>query len=157
MKKVFSFSFPVMVCLITCLTWSCSTKETDPSPSFLFVKEASTKTADLNKKEPIVFNTIATSSEGSTYFGTVAVSGGINATGTYVMPTETLGMALHCTLILTLPEGSITIRMNCNMKTSEGQWKILAGSGSYQNLEGGGSLVMPDDIREILTGSISWK
>jgi hypothetical protein len=161
MKKPFLINLTVMLCLITFLTWSCSETDIEPTPAFQAPNEASlNKVANAkssNKKELILFNTIATSAEGSTYFGTVEITGGINAKGTYIMPTETHGMALHCTLILTLPDGSITIDMNCNMKTSNGRWKVLAGTGSYENLEGVGSLVMPDDEREILTGSISWK
>lgn len=93
--------------------------------------------------------------EGPIYTGTVGLTGGINATGSFVMPTEVLGMALHCIFVLTLPNGTITIRMNCNLVTFNGQWKILEGTGSYQNLKGGGSLVMPNDTDEVLTGTVS--
>ena len=89
------------------------------------------------------------------YFGDVELEGAINATGTYTMPTQVLGMmALHCTFILTLPQGTITIRMLCNMRTLNGRWTVLDGTGAYQNLRGGGSLFMPG-IEEVLEGSVS--
>jgi hypothetical protein len=107
-------------------------------------------------KSPITISGSITSSDGgSTYFGDVTLTGGINASGSFVMPTEVLGMALHCTFVLSLPNGTITIRMNCNMVTFNGQWKILGGTDAYQNLKGGGSLVMPNDNDEILTGTVS--
>jgi hypothetical protein len=128
--------------------------------SFNTVPSTSSNTSKaqrFNQSEPVVFSTSATSAEGTTYFGTVDATGGINTTGTHVMPTETHGMALHCTLMLTLPNGTLTIRMNCNMKTFDGRWKILEGTGAYQNARGGGSLIMPNDTDEILTGNITWK
>ena len=91
---------------------------------------------------------------GPVYTGTVVMTGAINATGTFEMPTELHGMALHCTFELTLPDGNITIRMNCNMVTFNGAWTILGGTGAYQNLKGGGKLVMPNDTDEILTGTV---
>ena len=110
----------------------------------------------LWKKNPVSFDTHATGtlSDGSTYVGTVEAEGAINKSGTYVMPTVVLGMALHCTLIITFPDGTLTIRMNCNMRTSNGRWKILEGTGAYAGTKGEGSLVMPNDVDEILTGYI---
>ena len=96
-------------------------------------------------------NTI--SSDGINYTGDVELEGAINASGTYVMPTRVMGMALHCTFILDLPDGDITIRMLCNMNTLNGRWTVLSGTGAYQNLRGGGSLTMPG-IEEELTGTV---
>ena len=110
-----------------------------------------------SKSEAITIFATTTAAEGDTYFGPVTLSGGINATGTYVMPTKVLGMALHCVFELTLPDGTITIRMNCNMMTGNGRWKILEGTGAYETLTGGGSLVMPNDTDEVLTGVVRWK
>jgi hypothetical protein len=100
-----------------------------------------------------ILSSNTTSSDGVTYVGNVQLTGAINASGTYIMPTEVLGMALHCTFILNLPQGTITIRMLCNMHTLNGRWTILAGTGAYQNLQGGGSLTMPG-IEELLVGTI---
>jgi hypothetical protein len=93
-------------------------------------------------------------SDGTTYTGTVTAEGAINNSGTNIMYTQLLGMALHCTIIMTFPDGTLTIRMNCNMKTFNGRWKILEGTGAYANTEGEGSLVMPNDVDEVLTGFI---
>ena len=92
--------------------------------------------------------------QGSTYYGTVIATGAFEATGTYEMPTELHGMALHCIFLVTFPKGTITIRMNCNMVTFNGVWKILEGTGAYRNLKGGGSLFMPNDDDEILNGTV---
>ena len=100
-----------------------------------------------------ILSSNTTSSDGVTYVGNVQLTGAINASGTYIMPTEVLGMALHCTFILNLPQGTITIRMLCNMHTLNGRWTVLAGTGAYQNLQGGGSLTMPG-IEELLEGTI---
>ena len=100
-----------------------------------------------------ILSSNTTSADGVIYVGNVQLTGAINASGTYIMPTEVLGMALHCTFILNLPQGTITIRMLCNMHTLNGRWTVLAGTGAYQNLQGGGSLTMPG-IEELLEGTI---
>lgn len=92
--------------------------------------------------------------DGTTYTGTISAEGAINAQGENIMYTEVHGMALHCTLIATFPLGTLTIRMNCNMKTFNGRWKILEGTGAYANVKGEGSLIMPNDVDEVLTGYI---
>jgi len=123
--------------------------------SFKTIPSASASKALAFDKEAVIFSGSITSSDGgSTYFGDVTASGAINATGTFEMPTKLIGMALHCTFVLTFPSGTITIRMNCNMTTFNGVWQILEGTGAYQNLKGGGSLVMPNDTDEILTGTV---
>jgi len=95
-----------------------------------------------------------TSLDGINYTGDVELDGAINASGTYVMPTQVMGWALHCTFILSLPNGTITIRMLCNMRTLNGRWTVLSGTGAYQNLSGGGSLTMPG-IEEVLVGTVT--
>jgi len=123
--------------------------------SFITIPSAPTsKPITFDSGEPITIFGSITGGVGSTYTGFVNLSGAINTSGTFVMPTEVLGMALHCIFSLTLPSGSITIRMNCNMVTFNGEWQILEGTGAYQNLKGGGSLVMPNDTDEILTGTV---
>ena len=94
------------------------------------------------------------SSDGINYTGDVELDGAINASGTYEMPTQVMGMALHCTFILTLPAGTITIRMLCNLVTLNGRWTVLNGTGAYQNLRGSGFLTMPG-IEEVLMGTVS--
>ena len=130
--------------------------------SFTMVSTESFKTSKASalSKSPVTFLTSATSiSESPTGFiflGTVTATGAINASGTYWMDVEFHGKsALHCVLVLTLPNGTITMRMNCNMMTGLGRWQVLDGTGSYQTLKGQGPLVMPNDIEEILTGTVS--
>jgi len=143
-KSIISFSF-IAACIIALFMTS----------SFKAIPSASaSKALTFDRGEPITIFATTTSVQGSTYFGPVTLSGAINASGTYVMPTEVHGMALHCIFVLTLPDGTITIRMNCNMVTFNGVWKILEGTGAYQNLKGGGPLVMPNDTDEILTGTV---
>ena len=100
-----------------------------------------------------IISSNTTSSDGVIYTGDVELEGAINASGTYVMPTQVVGMALHCIFILDLPAGDITIRMLCNMHTLNGRWTVLSGTGAYQNLRGGGYLTMPG-IEEELTGTV---
>lgn len=110
----------------------------------------------IQKKEPVTFfaHDPVLLSDGTTYTGTVIAEGAINNSGTNVMYTQLLGMALHCTIVMTFPDGTLTIRMNCNMKTLNGRWKVLEGTGAYANKKGEGSLVMPNDVDEVLTGFI---
>ncbi|HEU5164190.1 MAG TPA: hypothetical protein VFU29_01550 [Chitinophagaceae bacterium] len=102
----------------------------------------------------LITSSNTTTTDNVNYVGNVQLTGAINASGTYVMPTEVFGMALHCTFILTLPQGTITIRMLCNMQTLNGRWTVLGGTGAYQNLRGGGSLFMPG-AEEVLEGTVS--
>ena len=116
---------------------------------------ALSKAQNFNRAASItITSSNTTTSDNVTYIGNVTLTGAINASGTYTMPTEVLGMALHCTFILTLPQGTIAIRMLCNMQTLNGRWTVLGGTGAYQNLRGGGSLFMPG-IEEVLEGTVS--
>ena len=124
--------------------------------SFKTIPSASTsKALSFDRAEFIRIYGTNTYAIGSTYYGTVDASGAINASGTYVMPAEVLGNALHCIFELTFPNGTITIRLNCNMVTLNGRWKILDGTGAYRSLKGGGSLTMPGDDEELI-GSVRW-
>jgi hypothetical protein len=51
--------------------------------------------------------------------------------------------------------GSIIIDQECQFATSppKGRWEIVSGTGAYANLNGNGSLLMPDD-QEAMTGVI---
>jgi hypothetical protein len=151
MKRAIISSSAMVICICTIVAFFGFTPEIKTHSIMI-----PAGTAGESKPVPVTFHTVATGSQGSVYTGTVEVSGGITASGTYVMPTEVMGMALHCILTLNLPGGTITIRMNCNMVTFYGTWQITEGTGSYKTLKGNGSLVMPDDIQEILTGNIRW-
>ena len=123
--------------------------------SFKTLHSAS-KSPTIDRAGPITITGLGNPllTQGSTFFGTVTTTGAFEAEGTYEMPTEVLGNALHCTFLLTFPNGTITIRMNCNLVTFNGVWKVLGGTGAYANLKGNGSLIMPNDDDEILTGSV---
>jgi hypothetical protein len=41
------------------------------------------------------------------------------------------------------------------MSTLNGRWKVLSGTGAYENVKGEGSLVMPVLTEEILIGVVS--
>ena len=110
--------------------------------------------ASASKAEAITIFATSPTAQGTTFSGPVTVSGAFDAKGSYVMPTQQIGMALHCLMVLSLPDGTISIRLNCNLVTFNGVWKILEGTGAYQNLKGGGSLVMPNDTDEVLTGTV---
>lgn len=139
-------SIPVIVVWIMAFLMMTSFK-TIPSTSV-------SKKAPSDKVEAITIFATSPTAIGSTYYGPVTVSGAINASGTYAMPALQHGMALHCVFMLSLPNGTITIQLNCNLVTSNGVWKILGGTEAYQNLKGGGSLNMPNDTDEVLQGTV---
>lgn len=145
MKRSFITISVIAVCMM--VSSLVSSFKTIPSVS---------KSTTFNRAGPITIiglgNPLLT--QGSTYFGTVTATGAFQAAGTYEMPTEVHGMALHCTFLITFPNGTITIRMNCNMVTFNGAWQVLKGTGAYSNLKGNGSLIMPNDDDEILNGTV---
>jgi hypothetical protein len=149
--KNLSFSFAKVIVFLFPILWACSTEEVAPA----------SKNRDANarvgaSKEAITITTTATGMlDNNTFVGTVLLEGAINATGTYVMPIVFKGQTFHCLVYITIPgHGTITVRENCSAITMNGVWKVLSGTGHYADLEGGGKLVMPDDITEILTGGV---
>ena len=144
-RSIISMPF-IAACIIGFFTMS----------SFKTIPSASaSKALAFNKAEAITIYASSLPAPGPIFSGPVKVTiRAINAYGTYVMPTQQMGMALHCLLVLSLPAGTISIRLNCNLVTFNGVWKILEGTGAYQNLTGGGSLVMPNDTDEVLTGTV---
>ena len=147
MKRSIIFVFLIACCISVSLLTS----------SFKTISSASTsKDLGITRSGPITITGLGNPAltDGSTYYGTVTATGAFEAAGHYEMPTEVLGNALHCTFNVTFPNGTITIRMNCNMRTFNGVWKVLEGTGAYSNLKGGGLLVMPNDDDEILTGTV---
>ena len=146
MKKS-TISIPIItICMMAFLMMSSFTTSTSTAPS---------KAQNLNSKASLlIVSSNTTTSDNINYVGNVQLTGAINASGSYTMPTEVFGMALHCTFILNLPQGTITIRMLCNMHTLNGRWTVLGGTGAYQNLRGGGSLFMPG-AEEVLEGTVT--
>lgn len=133
------------------------------SSSFIPVSSVSshkpTHAKGLSDAAPVTIHAKITGVEedGTTYTGAVEVSGGITGSGTFEMPTKALGMALHCILVVDLPDGDITFRLNCSMKTLNGHWQVVDGTGAYEELKGQGSLVMINNLtEEVMTGTIRW-
>ena len=74
--------------------------------------------------------------------GALSITGAIEASGTYTMnPVIKTGQAYHCTNNLVTPGGTITALTNC-YDGSTGTWRIVSGTGIYENLNGNGRLVM---------------
>lgn len=151
--KTLCFSLAKVIIFLLPVLWGCSTEEVAPSS---LKRDANARIGA--SKEAIRITTTATGMLNDyTFVGTVQIEGAITATGTYVMPIEFKGQTYHCLVYITIPgHGTITVRENCSAVTMNGVWKVLAGTGHYVDLEGGGNLVMPDDIHEILTGGVTW-
>jgi len=149
MKRSIVSALLIAVALLSFVSLSSFTRQ--PYPKLL------RQSVQSNQNAPITIHTSITgvASDGTTYSGNVSTLGAITESGTFVMQTEVIGMALHCTLNLELPGGTLAIRMNCNMSTLNGRWKVLSGTGAYENVKGEGSLVMPVLTEEILIGVVS--
>jgi len=150
MKRTLVSATLIAVVLLSLISLSSFNKRMDQKPNQqLSIQQGG--------NAPVTIHTSITGvqPDGTTFTGTVSIIGAISQSGTFVMQTEAIGMALHCNLVLELPDGTLTIRMNCNMSTLNGRWKILSGTGSYDNTKGEGSLVMPVLTEEILIGVVS--
>jgi len=83
--------------------------------------------------------------------GTFTTSGALTISGNATMHVEPnrTGTIAHCvvTLIASDGSGTITIHQRCEFATPypyKGRWQIVDGTGAYANLNGNGSLTMPD-------------
>jgi hypothetical protein len=89
--------------------------------------------------------------------GTFTTSGALNISGTTTMDISlnVNGIRGHCVVVLTTPDGTITIHQECVFATNppQGRWEIVSGTGAYANLKGNGSLTMPPNT-EAMTGVI---
>jgi hypothetical protein len=74
--------------------------------------------------------------------GTFTISGGIQTSGTFEMGVKFVADSFYCTNKLIAPEGTFTTDMKCSATNNTGTWKILSGTGRYNQLNGGGTLVM---------------
>lgn len=94
-----------------------------------------------------------------TAVGTFEASGAVETSGGESQVVRVDGFTLHCVHTLTNAEGTIVIHSQCNMVTSEGQWRVVSGTGAYTGLQGNGSLAMvftddPAEAFEILEGRV---
>ena len=75
--------------------------------------------------------------------GTFAASPELGTRGTYLMIIVHTGMAFHCTTTFSpYSGGQFTTQSNCEMTLLEGQWRVISGTGAYQDLEANGSIIM---------------
>lgn len=92
--------------------------------------------------------------------GTFVGSHELGDTGNYVMDIKFYGAKLdsiHCnTIFMPLAGDEFTAGSKCSIVTNLGLWKILFGSGIYENLRGNGSVTMIPG-HEMVTGKISNK
>ena len=94
--------------------------------------------------------------------GTFTTSGALTISGDATMHVELNRIATiaHCvvTLIASDGSGTITIHQQCQLVTPypyRGRWEIVGGTGAYADLNGNGSLTMPDPPdTEAMTGFI---
>ena len=94
--------------------------------------------------------------------GTFTTSGALTISGSATMHVDVNrnGTIAHCVVTLTASNGSgtIIIDQQCQFATAypyKGRWEIVGGTGAYANLNGNGSLTMPDPPdTEAMTGAI---
>lgn len=91
--------------------------------------------------------------------GNFTTSGALTISGNATMHLDCRGARCHCvvTLIASDGSGTIIIDQQCEFATvpSKGRWEIVGGTGAYANLQGNGSLLMPDPAdTEAMTGVI---
>ena len=89
--------------------------------------------------------------------GTFTTGGALTISGTTTMDINLNGNGIrgHCVVVLTAPNGTITIHQECTFgpPIPKGQWQIVGGTGAYANLRGNGSLLMPPNT-EAMEGTI---
>jgi len=99
-----------------------------------------------------------------TFSGKFSISGAFEASGDVIMEAaiNTNGKVYHCIWTLTDGNGTITIHEQCQLGSTpiKGRWEIVSGTGTYANLRGNGSSLMPSGVDgipaywELLTGVI---
>jgi len=94
--------------------------------------------------------------------GTFTTSGALTISGNATMHVDVnrIGTIAHCVVTLIASDGTGTIKIDqeCELVTPypyKGRWEIVSGTGAYANLNGNGSLTMPDPPdTEDMTGVI---
>ncbi len=110
---------------------------------------------------PVTINSYFDPSTYPDEVGSFTTSGALTISGPATMHVEVnrTGTIAHCVVTLTASDGSgtIIIHQQCQFATSpsKGRWEIVGGTGAYANLNGNGSLLMPDPPdTENMTGVI---
>jgi hypothetical protein len=106
--------------------------------------------ASASQPIPVTINSHFDPSTYPDEVGTFTTSGALTISGTATMHVDVNrnGTIAHCVVTL-MPStgGSIIIHQECQFATSypfKGRWEIVGGTGAYANLNGNGSLTMPD-------------
>ena len=89
--------------------------------------------------------------------GSFTTSGALTISGDATMHLDCTGARCHCVVTLLASDGTIIIHQECQFATSpaKGRWQIVSGTGAYANLNGNGSLLMPEPPdTEAMTGVI---
>jgi hypothetical protein len=92
--------------------------------------------------------------------GTFTTSGALTISGSATMHVDVNrnGTIAHCVVTLIASNGTIIIHQQCEFATPypyKGRWEIVSGTGAYANLNGNGSLTMPNPPdTEAMTGAI---
>lgn len=110
-----------------------------------------------HRSRPVTITAVYDFSTFPNVSGTFTTSGALNISGTSTMEVHPYanGTKAHCVVKLITPDGTITIHQSCVLAAtpSYGRWKIVSGTGDYENLKGSGSLLMPPNT-EAMTGVI---
>ena len=117
----------------------------------------SSSKARNTKASPVTITAVFNFSTFPDVLGTFTASGALNISGSaeMVVGFNNNQVRAHCVVILTAPNGTITIHQECVFATNppRGRWEIVSGTGAYANLKGNGSLLMPPDT-EAMEGFI---
>src|ERR1051326_384938 len=117
----------------------------------------SSSKASNTKASPVTITAVFNFSTFPDVFGTFTTSGALTITGSaeMIVGGNKNAIRAHCVVILTAPNGTITIHQECVFATNppKGRWEIVSGTGAYANLKGNGSLLMPRNT-EAMEGTI---
>ena len=97
------------------------------------------------KETPITINSVFDLTS-NPYPGTFYTHGALEIQGTVTMEVDATNYPiLHCFYTFVAPEGTFTVKEHCTFANSPavGRWKIVSGTGAYENLRGNGSALMP--------------
>ena len=143
MKMKFK-SMPLLIAVVFATLAGCQKNESLVSSD---VKSAPDEQTLQSNKSPKPVNIVLAR-------GVFTASGGIEASGSYIMsPVVQRGNSFECTNIFVTEVGTITAVSYCQMGSWKGAWRIVSGSGVYENIEGNGTLVMEGGT-EIWDGKI---
>ncbi len=108
------------------------------------------RSARSTAPEPVSILIHDFSTSENTAVGTFETSGAIETSGQESQVIGFAGMSLHCEHTLTAPEGTITIRSDCNMNTLDVNWRVIGATGAFSGLKahGGGFMEFTDNPLE---------